>query len=156
MKKVELPEIINISEVLKKKSKNFVIHFTDAQWKKAISKAKIYKGKKEFRNLPGDFVEFHPLPQLGGGLISAFKVNKAGKVSNLFPKVELIDGKSTIVFPLRTGGRPRPRLCHLTSNGIYFHCSGDCPSSNNPSCNDVRNAEGKLIGCCCGAHTIYI
>ena len=48
MSTLKLPEIINISKATETKSKNFILHLTKAQWKKTISKAVIYKGKKKF------------------------------------------------------------------------------------------------------------
>jgi len=153
MSTLNLPEIINISKAEETKSKNFILHATKAQWKKAIQKAAIYKGKKNFAENAKNVISFTEIDGLNGGLITAYNIDKRGKKIDLFPEVIIDNNKSIIVFkPKGPGGTSN--TCKKGVSSGRFICIGTC-SEHNRQCKPIRNHDGTLAACLCIGPVTY-
>lgn len=156
MSTAKLPEIINISKATETKSKNFIIHLTKAQWKKAISKAVIYKGKKKFSEFAKTLFSFNEIDGLDGGLLTSCSINKNGKKVGLFPVVVKIKNKKIILFKKRgaPGGPVIYPGCQTGCVGGSLTCIGSC-NSGKTCLSLIDPYTNTLSGCMCSELARY-
>lgn len=155
MSALKLPEIINISKATETKSKNFIIHLTKAQWKKTISKAVIYKGKKKFSEFAKNVFSFNEIEGMNGGLITSYSIDDKGKKVGLFPFVETIGKEKIIVYKKKRGtGGTNTSKCRISSSGGSMHCTGSC-SPGRRCLSIIDPQSNKIAACLCMAPAPY-
>jgi len=146
MSSVKLPEIVNISKAGETKSKNFIIHLSNSQWKNTVSKSVVYKGKKKFTEVAKEIFSFNEIDGLDGGLLTAYSMESNGKKKILYPVVEINGGKKIIVFkPKRPGGGGSASSCSRKIVNGYMQCSGSCDERR--SCLSI--ISGDSVTCMC-------
>ncbi|MBN8248530.1 MAG: hypothetical protein J0L84_13960 [Verrucomicrobia bacterium] len=104
MKSRRAIKIVNIDKLTRKNFKgDFIVHMTDAQWKRACAggappkKSAVRQSRVE--------IEFFGLPGTGGGLVLGYYVDKTGARQSTFPVVDIIGGKPTVMFLRRQPDR---------------------------------------------------
>lgn len=156
MSTLKLPEIINISKATETKSKNFILHLTKAQWKKTMSKAVIYKGKKKFSEFVKIAFSYSEIDGLEGGLLTTYSINKNGMKFGLFPVVVINNNKKIILFKKRgaPGGPVLYPGCQTGCVGGSLTCIGSC-NSGKTCLSLIDPYTNTLSGCMCNELARY-
>jgi hypothetical protein len=90
-------KIVNVTKITKRdSSEKVLIHYSYAQWKKALAKAKKIKSPRKLR-IGTVYLRFLDLPVTGGGVLSAFVQTKS-KGRELFPHIVEYLGQPTVMF----------------------------------------------------------